>query len=399
MPDSSAPRLYSAVFAALLFSAVQGFAAAAPSADDDFGYCLVCHGSDAAGNRAIGAPNLTALSAWYLESQLHAFQRGERGWHADDHAGQSMASAARVLESTEAVAAAVQFIGAYPQRVAPATTSGGDAQRGEALYATCAACHGSSGEGKEALKAPALAGQSDWYLVKALEDYRGGRRGAGENPGMGAAMRSAALQLPDAKAVYDVVAYVQGLASPNSAGPSINEQKESDAMNKKSIARGLRSTLPAVALAAASTQAMAQDVTRYPLPGGSTFPIAQAVGVPAGTELLFHSGLLPAPADPDAERGTRAYLGDTYTQTMSVLQRFEASLKEKGMGLGNIIKMNVFLVGDPELDGKMDFAGFMRAYSQFFGTEAQPNLPARAAVQVAGLANGAFVEIEVIAAR
>ena len=74
-------------------------------------------------------------------------------------------------------------------------------------------------------------------------------------------------------------------------------------------------------------------------------------------------------------------------------------MARKGMGLGDIIKMNVFLVGDPQLDGKMDFAGFMRAYSQFFGTEEQPNLPARAAVQVAGLARGAFIEIEVILAR
>lgn len=170
-------------------------------------------------------------------------------------------------------------------------------------------------------------------------------------------------------------------------------------MAKSARSSRLRSTLPAIALAATSTSVLAHDVTRYPLPGGSTFPIAQAVSVPAGTELLFHSGLLPAPADPEAERGTRAYYGDTYTQTMSVLQRFEASLKEKGLGLGNIIKMNVFMVGDPEMDGKMDFGGFMKAYSQFFGTEEQPHLPARAAVQVAGLANGALIEIEVIAAR
>ncbi|MEO0973643.1 MAG: Rid family hydrolase, partial [Pseudomonadota bacterium] len=38
--------------------------------------------------------------------------------------------------------------------------------------------------------------------------------------------------------------------------------------------------------------------------------------------------------------------------------------------------------------------------TQFFGTEAQPNLPARSAVQVAGLAApGMLVEIEVIIAR
>ena len=35
------------------------------------------------------------------------------------------------------------------------------------------------------------------------------------------------------------------------------------------------------------------DVTRHPLPGGSTFPIAQAVEVSAGTTLVYHSGTLP----------------------------------------------------------------------------------------------------------
>jgi enamine deaminase RidA (YjgF/YER057c/UK114 family) len=48
----------------------------------------------------------------------------------------------------------------------------------------------------------------------------------------------------------------------------------------------------------------------------------------------------------------------------------------------------------------MDFKGFMEAYTQYFGTPEQPNLPARSAVQVAGLASpGMLVEIEVILAR
>ena len=62
--------------------------------------------------------------------------------------------------------------------------------------------------------------------------------------------------------------------------------------------------------------------------------------------------------------------------------------------------MRVFLVGDPAMAGKMDFAGMMAAYSQFFGTTDQPNKPARTTVQVAGLASpGALVEIEAQAVR
>ena len=56
--------------------------------------------------------------------------------------------------------------------------------------------------------------------------------------------------------------------------------------------------------------------------------------------------------------------------------------------------------GDAALGGRMDFGGFMEAYTQYFGTEEQLNLPARSAVQVAGLARpGMLVEVEVILAR
>ena len=43
---------------------------------------------------------------------------------------------------------------------------------------------------------------------------------------------------------------------------------------------------------------------------------------------------------------------------------------------------------------------FLAAYTQYFGTEEQPNWPARSAVQVAGLlAQLIFAEIEVIAVK
>jgi enamine deaminase RidA (YjgF/YER057c/UK114 family) len=62
--------------------------------------------------------------------------------------------------------------------------------------------------------------------------------------------------------------------------------------------------------------------------------------------------------------------------------------------------MHVFLVGDPAMSNKLDFAGMNAAYAQFFGTKEQPNKPARTTVQVASLASPtALVEIEVVAAR
>jgi enamine deaminase RidA (YjgF/YER057c/UK114 family) len=48
----------------------------------------------------------------------------------------------------------------------------------------------------------------------------------------------------------------------------------------------------------------------------------------------------------------------------------------------------------------MDFPGFMEGYTQFFGTEEQPDLPTRSVFEVAGLANPSWpVETEVVAVR
>jgi enamine deaminase RidA (YjgF/YER057c/UK114 family) len=145
--------------------------------------------------------------------------------------------------------------------------------------------------------------------------------------------------------------------------------------------------------------AMAQDVTRHKIPN-SDFPIAQAVEVPAGKTTVYLSGAVPSIADAAAEKNTVAAYGDTKSQTESVLNSIGKTLDGLGLTMGDVIKMQVFLVGDPAKGGTMDFGGFMEGYTQFFGTAAQPNLPSRSVVQVAGLANPGFlVEIEVTAVR
>jgi enamine deaminase RidA (YjgF/YER057c/UK114 family) len=146
-----------------------------------------------------------------------------------------------------------------------------------------------------------------------------------------------------------------------------------------------------------SSLLQAAEIERYPLPGGSKFPIAAAVEVDG---VVYESGKIPSPKNKEAEKNSRAYWGNTEEQTVSVLKKIEASLKEKDLDMGDVVKMTVFLVGDPEMDGEMDFGGFMKGYTQFFGAETQPNLPARSAVQVARLVyDNMFVEIEVIAVR
>jgi len=168
-------------------------------------------------------------------------------------------------------------------------------------------------------------------------------------------------------------------------------------MKSARTAAAVIATLAATITSAAATAADAPGIVRYPI--GTSFPIARAVEIPAGFKLIFHSGFTPTPANPQAKEGTPEYWGDTKTQALSTFKRMQDSLKDMGLGFGDVVKMNVFLVGDPAT-GKMDFKGFMDAYTQFFGTPEQPNLPARSAVQVAGLASpGVMVEVEVVLAQ
>lgn len=131
------------------------------------------------------------------------------------------------------------------------------------------------------------------------------------------------------------------------------------------------------------------QVVRIPLPH-SSFPISE--GIWSGNT-LYLSGML----DASAMKGTP---GDTQAQTVHALQAIQEVLESQHLSLKDVVLMHAYLVGDPKHDGKMDFAGFMAGYSQFFGTKDQPSKPARSAMQVAALAApGALVEIEVIAVK
>ena len=57
------------------------------------------------------------------------------------------------------------------------TVAGGDADRGRALYQTCATCHGAEGQGRWGTNAPRLAGMSDWYLERQLQYFKDAVRG------------------------------------------------------------------------------------------------------------------------------------------------------------------------------------------------------------------------------
>jgi cytochrome c oxidase subunit 2 len=175
-----------------------------------YAVCAACHGPAGAGNQAMNSPKIAGQEPWYLERQLKAFKSGIRGAAPGDMYGAQMRPMAMQLADDAAIADVVAYIGTFPDVRAPVTISG-DANAGKALYAVCAACHGQNAEGNAALNGPRLTGQEDWYLVRQLQNYKKGLRGAHPQDMFGMQMRPMASTLVDDKAINDVVAYIETL--------------------------------------------------------------------------------------------------------------------------------------------------------------------------------------------
>ncbi|NYT73297.1 hypothetical protein HZU72_12770 [Halomonas sp. QX-2] len=150
-------------------------------------------------------------------------------------------------------------------------------------------------------------------------------------------------------------------------------------------------------LSAYAGSALAEDIIRHPIPN-SDFPILQAVEIPSDSTTVYLSGTVPSIINEDADPNSMEAFGTTEEQTVTVMNRIKSHLEGLGLGVGDIVKMQAFLVA-PEGE-TVDFKGFMAGYTQFFGTEEQPNLPVRSAMVVDALVNpGWLVEIEVTAVR
>jgi len=155
-------------------------------------------------------------------------------------------------------------------------------------------------------------------------------------------------------------------------------------------------------IAAALALALPAGATAKPVPkpmiertGMPTAVISGTAMIPAGSKILYLSGTTASPVDPAKPDD----FGDTATQTKSILTKMKATLEGMGWSLGDVVKMNVFLVA-PEAGGRMDAAGMNGVFKTFFGTPDQPNKPTRSTVQVAALGRPTtLVEIEAIAAK
>ena len=109
-------------------------------------------------------------------------------------------------------------------------------------------------------------------------------------------------------------------------------------------------------------------------------PYSQGIVTDAG-KYVYTSGILPL----DPETGLIA--GETISeQTEKVLENLKAVLESGGSSLSDVVKTTVYITDLKEFD-EMN-----KVYSSFFSG----NFPARATVEVSGLAKNAKVEIEAV---
>jgi enamine deaminase RidA (YjgF/YER057c/UK114 family) len=158
-----------------------------------------------------------------------------------------------------------------------------------------------------------------------------------------------------------------------------------------------------LALGGLTPAAHAAEIGRFRADASAPAPLLKGALIPQGSALFYVSGQIASPIDPSqpiAPARTPTEMGDTSTQTVSALTKVKAILEAHGYTMADIVKVTVFLVGDPAKGGAMDFAGMNEGFKRFFGTVENSNAVARSTVQVVAVAYPAFlVEIEAIAAR
>jgi cytochrome c553 len=185
-----------------------------------YAVCATCHGANGQGNEALNAPKIAGLPDWYVERQLNNFKRGIRGVHPKDIYGQQMRPMAIALLNDEAVRDMTVYVATLKSRSIskPVTVASSSkavtnvqAPVSEPLYAPCASCHGSEGEGNQKLGAPRLAGQHAWYIERQLRNWRDGIRGTHSEDLYGIQMRPMAMTLVKDSDLEKVVSFIATL--------------------------------------------------------------------------------------------------------------------------------------------------------------------------------------------
>jgi cytochrome c oxidase subunit 2 len=175
-----------------------------------YAVCAACHGQQGEGLQALNAPKIAGQEAWYIRRQLQNYKAGLRGAHEDDVFGRQMAPMAATLANDAAIENVIAHIQTFPDNPSPATVEGNVA-RGEKIYAVCTYCHGADAQGVRAINAPRMAGMTDWYLARQLQNFKAGIRGGHRDDFYGMQMGFMGRNLQTDDQINDVIAYINTL--------------------------------------------------------------------------------------------------------------------------------------------------------------------------------------------
>lgn len=175
-----------------------------------FQVCVACHGANGEGNQLLNAPANGGQNVWYVIRQLRNFRAGIRGSDPKDLYGIQMRPMAMTLPDDQAVVDVAAYVGTLEAPTPPKTVEG-DVEAGKKAFVTCMPCHGENGEGAKSLNAPRLSRQHDWYIVRQLNNFKSGVRGAHAKDIYGQQMRPMAQILATDEQVNDVAAYLSTL--------------------------------------------------------------------------------------------------------------------------------------------------------------------------------------------
>jgi cytochrome c553 len=206
---SPTPCWIRAALTALAFCATLSSTLQAADSKAQYTSCAACHDKKGEGNKALGAPNIAGMDAWYVKAQLENFAGGRRGTKAGDTYGAQMRAGSMVLATPADRAGMAAFIAKMPKQTVATKASGkANLANGSTQYnALCSACHAANGKGNQALGAPRLAGIDAVYLARQYANFRKGLRGSHPNDKLGKQMAAISKML-DAKAEQDVLAYI-----------------------------------------------------------------------------------------------------------------------------------------------------------------------------------------------
>lgn len=156
------------VLAALAAAPGPALAADVAAGKDMAAACAGCHGEDGVSATEL-TPSLAAEPSDFLQWQLVFFRSGSRKSEVMEGIAQSLGN-----EDIRNLGAYYAALAAPPPHPAPPTDE--LAQRGARLAAEnrCQACHGETFTGSGAVAR--LAGQREDVLLKALRDFKSGRR-------------------------------------------------------------------------------------------------------------------------------------------------------------------------------------------------------------------------------